>query len=84
MLRLAMLVKEEAEIMKTLIKLTYNVLKEIKMFHLVQKNVFKNHLNFPKNMDFTLKFGQLYHDGLEAWVGVGGQTHQKSLKGSHN
>ena len=36
-----MLVKEEAEIMKTLIKLTYNGLKEIKMFHLVKKQALK-------------------------------------------
>ena len=76
-----MLVKEEAEIMKTLIKLTYNVLKEIKMFHLVKKKVFKNHLNVAQNMDLPIKFIKLYHNVLEAGGGVGGQTHQKSIKG---
>ena len=35
-------------------------------------------------MDFALKFGQLYHDVLEAGGGVGGLNHQKSLKGSQN
>ena len=31
-------------------------------------------------MDFPIKFVKLYHDVLEAGGGVGGQTHQKSLK----
>ena len=32
-------------------------LKEKKMSHLVQKSLFKSHLNFAQNMDFELKFG---------------------------
>ena len=42
--------------MKAHIKLTYNGLKEIKIFHLFQKMYLKskNHLNFAKNMDFIL------------------------------
>ena len=35
-------------------------------------------------MDFALKFDQHYHDVLEPEGCVGGQTHQKSLKGSQN
>ena len=56
--------------MKAHIKLTYNGLKEIKIFHLFQKMYLKSkkHLNFAKNMDFALRFGQLYHDVLEAWL----------------
>ena len=59
-------------------------MKEIKMLHLVKKKVFKNHLNFAQNMDFPIKFVKLYHDVLEAGGGVGGQTHQKSIKGWQN
>ena len=81
---LAMLVKDMAVIMKTHIKLTSYGLKEKKMSHLVQKSLFKSHLNFAQNMDFELKFVKLYHDILEAVRGVGGQTHQKPLKGSQN
>ena len=57
MLALAMLVKDMAEFMKTHIKLTAYGLKENKMSHLVQKSLFKSHLNFAQNMDFELKFG---------------------------
>ena len=59
-------------------------LKRKKRSHLVKKSVFKSHLNFAQNMDFELKFVKLYHDVLEAVWGVGGQTHQKPLKGSQN
>ena len=79
-----MLVKDMAEFMKTHIKLTAYGLKEKKVPFSQKKSIFKSHLNFAQNMDFELKFVKLYHDVLEAVWGVGGQTHQKPLKGSQN
>ena len=35
-------------------------------------------------MDFPIKVVKLDHDVLKAGGDVGGQTHQKSLKGSQN